>query len=272
MLVMVFFFISFKFFYLLTPISSFFFFFFSSIRRHTIFSRDWSSDVCSSDLSSISLRMLLRPSDTPAVRACGSARWPPRATAATTPGPRRRGNRSGGATLPEGAAPEPAVDVGEGDLADDLAVLHHHGGEADAGELVHHLVQPVVEPNGHDVAAGEHGVAHRAEGLVAADPRRRLEREHADHPAEVVAHREGLVLVAAQEPVVGLGQRDPDRHYLRRRANGLGHSPPLQHPEELLALERPPGPLQHHRADQDDPQPRPEVVDRDQPQPPRSEE
>src|SRR5579883_2090381 len=36
-----------------------FFFFFSSRRRHTRFSRDWSSDVCSSDL--------LRPSD---------ARWP----------------------------------------------------------------------------------------------------------------------------------------------------------------------------------------------------
>src|SRR5690606_41193408 len=28
------------------------FFFFSSRRRHTSFSRDWSSDVCSSDLSS----------------------------------------------------------------------------------------------------------------------------------------------------------------------------------------------------------------------------
>src|SRR5690606_41031243 len=28
----------------------FFFFFFSSRRRHTRFSRDWSSDVCSSDL------------------------------------------------------------------------------------------------------------------------------------------------------------------------------------------------------------------------------
>src|SRR5690606_40797106 len=28
-----------------------FFFFFSSRRRHTSFSRDWSSDVCSSDLS-----------------------------------------------------------------------------------------------------------------------------------------------------------------------------------------------------------------------------
>src|SRR5215475_9847196 len=30
----------------------FFFFFFSSRRRHTRFSRDWSSDVCSSDLMS----------------------------------------------------------------------------------------------------------------------------------------------------------------------------------------------------------------------------
>src|SRR5690606_41135224 len=28
-----------------------YFFFFSSRRRHTIFSRDWSSDVCSSDLA-----------------------------------------------------------------------------------------------------------------------------------------------------------------------------------------------------------------------------
>src|SRR5215475_11355245 len=31
----------------------FFFFFFSSRRRHTRFSRDWSSDVCSSDLASL---------------------------------------------------------------------------------------------------------------------------------------------------------------------------------------------------------------------------
>src|SRR6266511_4436895 len=30
-----------------------FFFFFSSRRRHTIFSRDWSSDVCSSDLDEV---------------------------------------------------------------------------------------------------------------------------------------------------------------------------------------------------------------------------
>src|SRR5690606_40946166 len=35
-----------------------FFFFFSSRRRHTRFSRDWSSDVCSSDLSNIQQRML----------------------------------------------------------------------------------------------------------------------------------------------------------------------------------------------------------------------
>src|SRR5690606_1673526 len=34
-------------------------FFFSSRRRHTRFSRDWSSDVCSSDLTSTSLAMLL---------------------------------------------------------------------------------------------------------------------------------------------------------------------------------------------------------------------
>src|SRR6266511_5604067 len=34
----------------------YFFFFFSSRRRHTRFSRDWSSDVCSSDLSSPRMR------------------------------------------------------------------------------------------------------------------------------------------------------------------------------------------------------------------------
>src|SRR5690606_40519702 len=36
--------------------------FFSSRRRHTIFSRDWSSDVCSSDLMLVvSLQLLLSP-------------------------------------------------------------------------------------------------------------------------------------------------------------------------------------------------------------------
>src|SRR5690606_41137747 len=35
---------------LLLVYAFFFFFFFSSRRRHTRFSRDWSSDVCSSDL------------------------------------------------------------------------------------------------------------------------------------------------------------------------------------------------------------------------------
>src|SRR6266700_5180585 len=52
--------------------SVFFFFFFSSRRRHTRFSRDWSSDVCSSDLG-------CRPTgcSTPPVRAsspCSSCR------------------------------------------------------------------------------------------------------------------------------------------------------------------------------------------------------
>src|SRR5436309_12708686 len=44
--VMIFFF----FFCLFVIFFFFFFFFFSSRRRHTRFSRDWSSDVCSSDL------------------------------------------------------------------------------------------------------------------------------------------------------------------------------------------------------------------------------
>src|SRR5690606_40309311 len=35
----------------------FFLFFFSSRRRHTRFSRDWSSDVCSSDLASVEPEM-----------------------------------------------------------------------------------------------------------------------------------------------------------------------------------------------------------------------
>src|SRR5690606_40829092 len=34
----------------------FYFFFFSSRRRHTRFSRDWSSDVCSSDLTPVSVQ------------------------------------------------------------------------------------------------------------------------------------------------------------------------------------------------------------------------
>src|SRR5690606_40359641 len=38
------------------------FFFFSSRRRHTRFSRDWSSDVCSSDLVGGRLDLTLRPS------------------------------------------------------------------------------------------------------------------------------------------------------------------------------------------------------------------
>src|SRR5216684_4850093 len=37
----------------------FFFFFFSSRRRHTRCSRDWSSDVCSSDLATIGVTVYL---------------------------------------------------------------------------------------------------------------------------------------------------------------------------------------------------------------------
>src|SRR5687768_18353364 len=40
-----------------------YFFFFSSRRRHTRCSRDWSSDVCSSDLGSLKLRGTARIED-----------------------------------------------------------------------------------------------------------------------------------------------------------------------------------------------------------------
>src|SRR5215469_15844746 len=46
-----FFFFFFFFFFLLFFLFFFFFFFFSGRRRHTIALRDWSSDVCSSDLA-----------------------------------------------------------------------------------------------------------------------------------------------------------------------------------------------------------------------------
>src|SRR5699024_12087564 len=44
--------------FLISFIVCFFFFFFSSRRRHTRSKRDWSSDVCSSDLSSQIIQLL----------------------------------------------------------------------------------------------------------------------------------------------------------------------------------------------------------------------
>src|SRR2546429_9008771 len=97
----------------------FFFFFFSSRRRHTRCSRDWSSDVCSSDLAARPERS--RPAAGPATRSCRGAPWgaarclrlaagdrpsgagptPPAATGPTRSAPRRvrattaRGTRAG---------------------------------------------------------------------------------------------------------------------------------------------------------------------------------
>src|SRR5437868_11271820 len=45
--------ISFMFIYIFCQVLAFFFFFFSSRRRHTRSKRDWSSDVCSSDLDDL---------------------------------------------------------------------------------------------------------------------------------------------------------------------------------------------------------------------------
>src|SRR5690606_40530837 len=46
-------------------------FFFSSRRRHTRFSRDWSSDVCSSDLYASTVRSEYRGQPVGVMHACG---------------------------------------------------------------------------------------------------------------------------------------------------------------------------------------------------------
>src|SRR3712207_7160838 len=70
----------------------FFFFFFSSRRRHTRYWRDWSSDVCSSDLARLGV-----PCPGPASLPRRHAPWAgwPRARRALSrgPGPRWRGRR-----------------------------------------------------------------------------------------------------------------------------------------------------------------------------------
>src|SRR5947209_17185686 len=53
-----------------------YFFFFSSRRRHTRYWRDWSSDVCSSDLSSSRWRPSRHsPTSASTTRTCSSSRW-----------------------------------------------------------------------------------------------------------------------------------------------------------------------------------------------------
>src|SRR5439155_10975927 len=51
--------------YVLYFIYTIFFFFFSSRRRHTRWPRDWSSDVCSSDLPSTDAKNVLNPAFPP---------------------------------------------------------------------------------------------------------------------------------------------------------------------------------------------------------------
>src|SRR5207253_7651441 len=65
----------------------FFFFFFSSRRRHTRWPRDWSSDVCSSDLADVT--------PTPAWSRSASSCWQPVPEAATMPTGRSEERRVG---------------------------------------------------------------------------------------------------------------------------------------------------------------------------------
>src|SRR2546421_3127761 len=63
---------SFVFLFLLRVSFTYFFFFFSSRRRHTRSDRDWSSDVCSSDLSKSQFPVRFSP-----LAKCGTSPPPP---------------------------------------------------------------------------------------------------------------------------------------------------------------------------------------------------
>src|SRR6266511_3306671 len=73
----------------------FFFFFFSSRRRHTRFSRDWSSDVCSSDLTGRCRRRWTR----------GRPRWSPRGSCRCRRPSPRPCNRSDRPACPPSSSP-----------------------------------------------------------------------------------------------------------------------------------------------------------------------
>src|SRR3712207_1596662 len=110
-----------------------FFFFFSSRRRHTRYWRDWSSDVCSSDLAGredpLARRVRRRPADGGAVHD-----RPPRDRPIPRPGRRRRALR--GEPLDGGAArvgllfradPVPRRRVHEGMVPPARRAAHPHG-------------------------------------------------------------------------------------------------------------------------------------------------
>src|SRR5690606_41201558 len=85
-----------------------FFFFFSSRRRHTRFSRDWSSDVCSSDLAQ-AIVIFARRDALSAARDllfhAGAPFWPPGDGA---PGDSRRSRRELFGNQPE-PSPRPSI-------------------------------------------------------------------------------------------------------------------------------------------------------------------
>src|SRR5690606_39874334 len=90
---------------------SFLFFFFSSRRRHTRFSRDWSSDVCSSDLGTLpSTRATARRHTSPTKQlSTSTGRWCPCCSkepvgTTATPPPRSEERRVGKECRSRGSA------------------------------------------------------------------------------------------------------------------------------------------------------------------------
>src|SRR5690349_25174770 len=77
--------------------NGFFFFFFSSRRRHTRSLRDWSSDVCSSDLEERHPRLPTRPTSSAA--SCGGRRGCRSSSRRPTPAARRSEERRVGKSV-----------------------------------------------------------------------------------------------------------------------------------------------------------------------------
>src|SRR5699024_8183882 len=151
----------------------FFFFFFSSRRRHTRSKRDWSSDVCSSDLDHV---------DAPAVATdCGDALHVPGAGAATgdPADPRGPAGHAPAATDHDSRHAAPAT----GDRHSALHVASDRSGEdlaeADRDAARHGPTEAAQHGSRHAAGAAEDG--YRAV-LPTGDSRTEGAAEAAQHP------------------------------------------------------------------------------------------
>src|SRR5438067_12324424 len=111
----------------------FFFFFFSSRRRHTRSKRDWSSDVCSSDLAAArAARPLHRMHSHRQAAADIGRRWCRDSTGARMG---RAGARTSGTSRDDPGLIYPNVEIGQGTVVHEGAIVGEPPRGATAGEL-----------------------------------------------------------------------------------------------------------------------------------------